>query len=197
MDNFIYVQDKALDDSICDRLIEYFEKSTHLHTSGFFSNSEGLKTVNPHIKDSTDISFNLNSMTDFTWYTLIEKACFTLTKEITEYKKHYFELDDNVNTWKIYPIINMQRYLPGQGYKSLHCECAGKDWTDIKRILAWMIYLNDVDDGGTEFLRFGKIEAKKGRYVIWPAYWTHVHKGEISNTKTKYILTGWYNFILE
>ena len=36
-------------------------------------------------------------------------------------------------------------------------------------------------------------EAKKGNLVIWPAEFTHMHKGVISKTKEKYIATGWFN----
>ena len=36
--------------------------------------------------------------------------------------------------------------------------------------------------------------AKKGLTLIWPADWTHLHKGQISQTDTKYILTGWLNY---
>ena len=38
------------------------------------------------------------------------------------------------------------------------------------------------------------VHAKKGRLVIWPAYWTHTHCGVISDNQTKYISTGWYTF---
>ena len=37
--------------------------------------------------------------------------------------------------------------------------------------------------------------AKKGLTLIWPAFWTHTHRGVISKTKEKYIVTGWINFI--
>ena len=59
-----------------------------------------------------------------------------------------------------------------------------------------MTYLNDVENGGTEF-KFQNITtpAKKGLTLIWPAGWTHVHRGQISNKKEKYIITGWYAFI--
>ncbi len=58
-----------------------------------------------------------------------------------------------------------------------------------------MTFLNDVDDGGTEFKYQNlTIPAKKGLTLIWPAPWTHTHRGQVSNTKTKYIITGWYNF---
>ena len=64
------------------------------------------------------------------------------------------------------------------------------------RCLVFMTYLNDVEDGGTSF-KYQDIDipAKKGLTLIWPAYWTHTHKGIISNTKEKYIVTGWLNFL--
>ena len=62
------------------------------------------------------------------------------------------------------------------------------------RVLVYMTYLNDVDNGGTEWLfQNYKTEAKKGLSVIWPAEWTHTHKGVISQQE-KYIATGWYVF---
>ena len=34
-------------------------------------------------------------------------------------------------------------------------------------------------------------EGKKGLTLIWPADWTHTHRGVISQTKEKTIITGW------
>ena len=65
-----------------------------------------------------------------------------------------------------------------------------------RRSLVFMTYLNDVEDGGTEFLYQNlTIPAKKGLTLIWPAFFTHTHKGQISKTKEKYIVTGWFNHI--
>ena len=60
-----------------------------------------------------------------------------------------------------------------------------------------MTYLNDVPKGGTEFF-YQKITspAKKGLTLIWPAEFTHLHKGQIAKQE-KYIITGWYNYIKE
>jgi hypothetical protein len=58
-----------------------------------------------------------------------------------------------------------------------------------------MTYLNDVPNGGTEFLYQNiKLPAIKGLTTIWPAYWTHTHKGQISKEHEKYIATGWFQF---
>ena len=60
-----------------------------------------------------------------------------------------------------------------------------------------MTYLNDVTDGGeTEFYHQQlKIKAERGKTLIWPVDWTYTHRGVVSNTQEKYIITGWYDFL--
>ena len=60
-----------------------------------------------------------------------------------------------------------------------------------------MTYLNDVtDQGGTEFYNQKIItEPKKGLTLIWPADWTHTHRGIASPTQDKYIATGWLSYV--
>ena len=67
-----------------------------------------------------------------------------------------------------------------------HCEHGA---SNSNRILAWMFYLNDAKSG-TEFMNYPTVQAKRGRCVIWPAFWTHVHKGA-PNKGLKYIATWW------
>ena len=61
-----------------------------------------------------------------------------------------------------------------------------------------MIYLNDVTEGGyTEFPSQNKLfQPRTGDILIWPAFWTHPHRGITSKTQTKYIITGWHVHIL-
>ena len=56
-----------------------------------------------------------------------------------------------------------------------------------------MTYLNDVDEGGeTYFSHYDiNIKPKKGLTIIWPAEWTHAHRGNILLGESKYMLTGW------
>ncbi len=59
-----------------------------------------------------------------------------------------------------------------------------------------MTYLNDVEDGGgTEFYHQNLIvKPRKGKTLIWPADWTHTHRGVTSPTQEKYVITGWFNY---
>jgi hypothetical protein len=53
-----------------------------------------------------------------------------------------------------------------------------------------------VEDGGeTEFLhQKWKVTPKKGLTLIWPAHFTHIHRGLPSYTTEKYVTTGWFDF---
>ncbi len=87
-----------------------------------------------------------------------------------------------------------QRTEPGGGYHLFHGESTG--WYNSTRVLAWMIYLNDLpddDDGGeTEFLNQKcRFKPKKNMGLIWPGGITHLHRGNPPLKRTKKILTGW------
>ena len=64
------------------------------------------------------------------------------------------------------------------------------------RVLVWMTYLNDVADGGSTTFTHQDLEVQpqKGKTLIWPAEWTHAHRGNILNSGEKYIITGWMHF---
>ena len=86
----------------------------------------------------------------------------------------------------------LQKTEPLQGYHTFHAENVA--WSNRNRTLTWMIYLNDVEEGGeTEFLyQQLKIKPKRNTCVIWPGSFTHLHRGNPPISGTKYILTGWF-----
>ena len=92
--------------------------------------------------------------------------------------------------------FNIQKYFPGDHFSKVHSERTSA--SSMHRILAFMTYLNDVEDGGsTSFEHYGiKIKPQTGKTLIWPAEWTHAHAGEVLNDGKKYIVTGWMNFSL-
>ena len=61
-----------------------------------------------------------------------------------------------------------------------------------------MIYLNDIppEHGGATDFYHQKIsfQPKKGTVVLWPAAYTHMHRGAfLTGNKSKYIATGWFS----
>ncbi|MEY3735417.1 MAG: hypothetical protein RLZZ624_475 [Cyanobacteriota bacterium] len=94
------------------------------------------------------------------------------------------------------PLFNLQRYAPGEGFRAWHCDWTTSDEATepIRRVLAWILYLNTVPEGGTEFLwQEHHVEAVRGRMAIFPAGLSHVHRGRVSEDTTKTIATGWVN----
>lgn len=88
----------------------------------------------------------------------------------------------------------MQKTAPGEGYHVWHCEL---DPAASKRVLAWALFLNDVEEGGElEFLyQNRRIKPKRGDFVVWPANFTHIHRGNPPINDTKYIVTGWFQYV--
>lgn len=187
--NFIEVYDNALSPELCKKIIEYFEEvPLELKRNGqIYGENYNDITVDKNYKDSTDVWMNFH-----TWSEPDKILASTLLQYIQTYREKYKEID-NVATWELSELYNLQKYEPGQGYHQPHCE--NMDGPS-PRILAWMFYLNTVTDkGGTHFTNWDfTTDAVEGRLVIWPAYWTHTHHGVMSETQTKYIATGWYDF---
>jgi hypothetical protein len=178
-----YVEDL----SICDELISY-HKNSETQIQGKCASEGMLIGVDKSIKDSTDVVLEESVVT--------QAYCTELQALLTKYLDEYMYANQ-VAKFGITDIINIQHYLPSQGYHKFHCERSSKVEPMASRHLAFMTYLNDVNDGGeTEFFyQELKVKPKKGLTLIWPSDWTHTHRGITSNTEEKYIVTGWFNFI--
>ena len=92
--------------------------------------------------------------------------------------------------------FNLQRYQSGEHFSLLHTERSSL--STLHRLFAWMTYLNDVDvdnGGSTSFSHYGvEVQPRKGLTLIWPAEWTHAHRGQVVQEGSKYIITGWMHF---
>ena len=89
--------------------------------------------------------------------------------------------------------FNIQYYRPKQGYYKLHTERMSIN--EGHRFLVWMTYLTDTKNAGThfEYLNWSS-ECKKGLTLIWPTDFPFTHRGVISETEDKMIITGWLGF---
>lgn len=98
-----------------------------------------------------------------------------------------------------------QKYQPGQYFKQHNDYFHGQSYeTEClysgNRTHTFMIYLNDVEEGGeTAFINLNKkVKPKKGKAVVW----TNMHNGQVHDTflhegcevkrGTKYIITSWW-----
>jgi len=184
-DNFIsgwFIEDINL----CDQIIDWFESSDCKKFEGLIYEKDG-QVVDKNKKESVETALQTNP-------NLLEKYFYNLNKIMRLYVEKYDYAKKSFD-FGIREIVKVQRYLPNQGFKIWHSE-KGPNTHD--RYLVYMTFLNDVtDDGEIEFFyQKIKIKPKKGLTLIWPADWTHTHRGIVSKTEKKYIVTGWFNYML-
>ena len=115
-----------------------------------------------------------------------------LQKLMENYKLYVqkYSILNNFGKHAIYDF-KIQKTSPGEGYHVWHCEHGDKTARD--RVGAFTVFLNTIQEGGeTEFLYLKKrVPAVEGTMVIWPAGFTHCHRGNPPLDRDKYILTGW------
>ena len=195
VDEQTFIGGGYMSEEICDEVLDFYNNNKSSQISGTIGSDEkndGSQNkfdpiVNVEAKKCTQLNIIPNAQ-ELTLYNIHLQAI------LDDYKQKY-KWADFVKTYDIIENMIIQHYKPGEGFYKWHMEQNGYANT-VYRHLVFMTYLNDVENGGTEFYYFPdlKIQARKGLTLIWPAGWTHTHKGVISNVDEKYIITGWYSF---
>ena len=185
-ESFIY-QSYISDLSLCDRIIQAYWDTPDKPQGEVGAVSES-GIVDKTIKDSVDILLEGALKDDY----------FSQLRPVVDAYKQKYPQCDMYSPWGVVQNTNIQYYKPGGGFFAWHTErTIGADRLIASRHLVFMTYLNDVTDGGeTEFQLQGvKVQPRKGLSLIWPADWTHTHRGITSPTQEKFIVTGWFNFL--
>jgi len=170
---------------ICDGIIKYFNKNEEMRVPGKIGNGNEM-FIEKETKDSVEVAIdNYNINEEIVSYRR------ELQKVLKLYQKRYKPVKD-LSSFNL-ESFNIQKYPKKGGFKSWHNERTSL--LSSKRVLTFMTYLNDVENGGTEFMYQKLITpAKKGLTLIWPVDFTHVHRSQVCN-KQKIITTGWFYFL--
>ena len=179
--DFIGVYDNALTSEECDELISFFESSEK--RPGGYAGKNGYNVDHEHKKNIEVVDPKISTTP------IIEKP---LNECIRKYVKKYLSLERifPCNIVDPYTFQKLQYY--GDGYKMWHTEHVPFSPANM-RVLVWMFYLND-SKSGTEFMHFPTIKGKKGRCILWPSSFTHMHRAE-PNKGLKYIMSGWISYV--
>ena len=175
--------------TLCDSIIKMFDDA-HDRGLTFAGQSGAMGQARPEIKASTDFWLNdcdkLGPPEKYRWPEYQAELNGFIDLYLDKYK--FFEYG-GMFTSRHLPQI--QWYKPGEGYHKWHID--GAQMTSCDRAMVYMTYLNDVTEGGGTMFYHQNVTTKavKGKTLIFPAAYTHLHKGEISETQHKYILTGW------
>src|SRR5665213_135228 len=189
-----FIGDYYIETPVCDRLIELHRACDHdgLVKRGGVGRAD-VRVVDLDKKDSFDLT--LSAVPD-------------ALHDQYDVRRYYAELQRCVDQYLCeHPILAkagrfgvtespaIQHYRPGGGFKLEHFERTGLATTT--RMLVWMTFLNDVEDGGGTRFVYQDVtyDARKGRTLIWPTDFTPPHVGVVSPSQHKYIITGWFNFV--
>ena len=90
-------------------------------------------------------------------------------------------------------VFKIHKVKKSEGYHKWHYEKDNPQ--SIDRLMAYMTYLVAPEKGGeTEFLHQSlRIDPVVGRTLIWPAGFTHMHRGLPPLDGEKMYITGWFN----
>ena len=193
IDNSIYIANTMFPDELCDLIISIFERKDKAFRKSGFSDNEGhfrKNTGNNQRLDEQCFVDEMDMLHDIGDGNLISDINMYLNDAVNEYSSNFEILSDM-------PLRStrqkLQKTKPGGGYHVWHCEQSKLDVAE--RVLTWSIYLNTIEEGGeTEFLHQSKrIKPEKGKILIFPASFTHLHRGNPPLSGDKYLLTGWFN----
>ena len=98
---------------------------------------------------------------------------------------------NQISKWEL-DYLRIKWWKPGDYYSVWHSE---HNINSPLRILSFLIYLSD-NDSYTEFSRYEKSETKAGSGIMFPAYFTHTHRGSTCKKGLhRYIASGYFSFI--
>lgn len=182
----MFIEEYSIKESICDDLIDLFNvaHSSYITTPGVVG--DGLEK--PSVKKSTDLYMQKLPKHLFLRYkNTIESYMSEVNQCVSDYVDKYKITKYCGGLIEMHPP-QIQWYKPQEGFYEWHCD--GSESVS-NRVLVYLTYLNDVPNGGTEFMHQNyKTTAVKGKTIIFPTGFSHIHRGCIADAD-KYIITNW------
>ncbi|TNF89964.1 MAG: 2OG-Fe(II) oxygenase [Gammaproteobacteria bacterium] len=181
--SFVFEKPNALGRDICSEMIERFERNPDEQYPGRIGQTMQL---DDSIKRSTDLVISGKQH----WHDLDSELFRSLNRSLSEFKQYYpfFAGPFKDNGYAL------QRTNAGEFY---HWHIDGGSHEFAMRQLVAIWYLNDLDgEGGQTEFKYQdiQIQPEAGKLVLFPPFWTHLHRGKTLQSGSKYIATTWVVF---
>ena len=196
--DFIGIFPNAASKEYCERVVDHFNwiQKTRGYGTGSIRNRQEHDRISALQKESDmyfleteqDLLVMDNNVAILQEYSRITWECHHKFKE-----KHGILGD--VAPHGISYSVKIQKYKPSQGYHAWHCD--SDKIANSRRMMVSTLYLNTVEKGGeTEFLyQSMRVTPEQCTLALWPAYWTHPHRGNPPLEGEKYIMNGWLEYL--
>lgn len=188
MENFVGIYENAFSKEYCDSVIACFDRNCE---AGLTENRQ-QSGISKYKTEQDDEALFLPEASKMDG-ALVREFNDTFWNKIYPHYSDAFDILKTAGPHGNYHF-KIQKTKIGGGYHIWHAESVTLSMAN--RLLVWTLYLNDVEEGGeTEFLYYPKrIKPKTGTVIVWPAGFTHTHRGNPPISNTKYIVTGWIEF---
>jgi hypothetical protein len=187
--DFVGIYDESVPVELCNEFVENYEEAKKNETiidCSVENETLLVDNVGAHKKD--EVMFVTPTVSTMFPHPPVREYFKFLHKCIKCYLKRY----EVRFTGALYnDIFKIHKVRKTEGYHSWHCEKA--DPANLDRVIVYMTYLEIPKKGGeTEFLHQSlRIEPIVGRTLIWPAGYTHMHRGNPPLDGEKMYITGW------
>ena len=190
--DFIGIYDESVPVELCNVFVENYEEAKKNRTIIDLSkkNETGMFDNPPAHVRKDEVAFIAPIQSTIYPRPPVKEYFEFLTKCINCYMERY-NIRSNIHNVFYNDVFKIHKVRKSEGFHEWHYERAGPDTLD--RILAYMTYLEVPKKGGeTEFLHQSlRIEPIVGRTLIWPAGFTHMHRGNPPLDGEKMYIDGW------
>lgn len=186
--DFIGIWKNNINVDDCNKFIEWYDFADE---NNFVVTTEQETGVRWRI-DRKDESFVYPNSSQFAMYHFPAELNNGYMEQITENFHEYNDVYTSAPANRIVnPYFKIHKVKPGGGYHTWHYENSA--WQFRDRFMAYMTYLKVPESGGeTEFLHQSmRIEPEVGTTLMWPAGFTHQHRGNPPLKGEKMYITGW------
>ncbi len=183
--SFIYEIPNALAADVCREMIRRFEGKTEQQNVGRIG---GEQAEESSVKKTTDIF--ISGRED--WKDIDAHLRQSLLAGLREIVKLYPFFA--VNRFKDLGY-NIQRYRPGE-YYHWHVDSGPGEFMARQLVALWYVNTVEGPGGETEFALQGvSVKPEEGKLVLFPPFWTHIHRAVMVEKGVKYIATTWVCFV--
>ena len=179
--NWIRAYDNIVDEDFCDQIVNFYEDHPEHHQ----------KVVLDGHRSFTQVNLQENEE----WKYFSDKLMSAFYGAVDQYKIDC-EVEENMFPEQFaFEMFRMKRYLPN-GVDEFKPHVDVGDYASARRFLVFFLYLNEPEGGETAFPQHQlAVKPAKGRMLMFPPMWTHLHAGLKPIGQPKYIVGSYLHYV--